>query len=373
MAEGGSSDDKRHAPTERRLRQAAERGQIRRSADLPKAAAVVLVTTIGLSAAAGIGYRLADLVTACLAQAGTEHPAIAMGWAENLMAELAPLMVLIGALSVGASLFSGGWILSLHPLMPDLSKFMPTHGLGQMFSPTSLMETLKALLKFAVIAGTGAAMIVLHAPDFSALAAASAPSGTLLLTLCLKILASVCAAIVALAAADVGLEYWQHRQKLRMTDTELRNEMKEAAGNPQVRQRQRALARRLARARQMRRIPEASVVVTNPTHFAVAIRYRRGTDAAPLLLAKGVGLLAAEIVSRARGLGIPVVEAPPLARAVYRHVEPGDHVPVALYRACAEILAYVWKMQHWRATGGTRPKPPTVQNLDITPDAPPLP
>jgi flagellar biosynthetic protein FlhB len=141
--------------------------------------------------------------------------------------------------------------------------------------------------------------------------------------------------------------------------------MKEAVGNPQVRQRQRAIARRMARSRQMRRIPEASVVVTNPTHFAVAIRYRRGTDGAPLLLAKGVGLLAQEIVATARGLGIPVVESPPLARAVYRYVEPGDHVPVALYRACAEVLAYVWRMQQWRATGGPRPAPPKPAKIDI--------
>jgi flagellar biosynthesis protein FlhB len=115
----------------------------------------------------------------------------------------------------------------------------------------------------------------------------------------------------------------------------------------------------------MHRIPEASVIVNNPTHFAAAIRYRRGADRAPLLLAKGAGLLAAEIVSRGRGLGIPIVEAPPLARAVYRHVEPGEHVPVPLYHACAEVLAYVWKMQRWRAQGGPRPRPPKAQEEEI--------
>ena len=368
MADGSDNQDKRHAPTERRLRQAAEQGEVRRSADLPKAASVVLVTTLGLSAAAGIGYRLEDFLYACLAQAGAGKPAIAMVWTGNLIAQIAPLLLLIGALSVAASFFSGGWVLSLQQLMPDLSKFMPSHGLGQMFSPTGLSEILKSLLKFVIIAGVGATMIFLRAPDFAALSAAAYPSGGLLLALCLHILVAVCVSIAALAGADVGLQYWLHRQKLRMTDAEMRNEMKEAVGNPQVRQRQRAIAKRLARSRQMRRIPEASVVVTNPTHFAVAIRYRRGTDTAPILLAKGVGILAAEIVSRARGFGIPVVEAPPLARAVYRHVEPGDHVPVALYRACAEVLAYVWKMQLWRSTGGKKPTPPTQQNLHIPPD-----
>jgi flagellar biosynthetic protein FlhB len=178
------------------------------------------------------------------------------------------------------------------------------------------------------------------------------------ISLALHVLIGVSTVIVALAGADVGLQYWLHRQKLRMSDNEIRAEMKETVGNPQVRQRQRAIARRMARARQMRRIPEASVVVTNPTHFAIAIRYRRGTDLAPVMLAKGVGLLAEEIISRARGYGIPIVEAPPLARAFYRHVEPGEHIPVALYRACAEVLAYVWRMQQWRAQGGQRPQPP---------------
>jgi flagellar biosynthetic protein FlhB len=150
-----------------------------------------------------------------------------------------------------------------------------------------------------------------------------------------------------------------------MSDEEIREEMKEAVGNPQVKQRQRAAARRMARARQMRRVPEASVVVTNPTHIAVALRFRKGSDAAPILLAKGVDLMAAEIVSKARGLGIPIVEAPPLARAVFRYVEPDDYIPVALYRACAEVLAYVWRLQTWRSTRHAAPKPPPPRLAEI--------
>jgi flagellar biosynthetic protein FlhB len=242
---------------------------------------------------------------------------------------------------------------------------MPQHGLGQVFSTSGFLETGKSMLKFVVIGGVGAVMIAAALPDFLALAGPFHPDAVSLLAICLHILTGICVAIVMLAAADVALNYWMHRHKLRMTDNEMRDEMKEAVGNPQVRQRQRAIARRMARARQMRRIPEASVIVTNPTHFAIAIRYRRGTDSAPLLLAKGVGLMAQEITARARALGIPIVESPPLARAVYRHVEPGDQVPVALYRACAEVLAYVWRMQAWRSTGGQRPVPPKPAKLDL--------
>ena len=253
-----------------------------------------------------------------------------MQWPRDVIALLAPLLLLIGALSLGSSLFSGGWIFSVEPLTPDLSKLSPASGLGQMFSLTHLTDTLKSIAKFVVIGGVGGTMIYLRAPDFMALSAMRGPSGSLLLSLCLQVLGAICLAIVVLAGADVGLQYWLHRQKLRMTDEEVRNEMKDAVGNPHVKQRQRALARRMARSRQMKRVPEASVVVTNPTHFAVAIRYRRGTDRSPMLLAKGVGLMAEEIISLAREHGVPIVEAPPLARAIYGQVEPDDHVPVAL-------------------------------------------
>jgi flagellar biosynthetic protein FlhB len=364
MAEG-SSADKRHAPTERRLRQARERGDVRRSADLPKAAVVVAITLLTLGASAGIGAHLQDFCASWLSAAGTTTPGFAAAWLQTLIAEIGPLLLLIATVSTVASFFSGGWVFSLTPLQLDFAKLLPTQGLGQLVSKTGLTETAKALLKFIIIGGTGAEMIYRHAGDFAALAASPYPSAGPVIVMVLQVISTICIALCALAALDLGLQYWLHRQRLRMSDTEIHDEMKDIAGNPHIRSRQRMLARKLARARQMRHLPEASVVVTNPTHFAVAIRYRRGVDRAPLLLAKGAGLLAEEIISRARALGIPVVEAPPLARAVYRHVEPDEHVPVALYRACAEVLAYVWKMQRWRAQGGKRPMPPKVREGEI--------
>ncbi|MDR3520789.1 MAG: flagellar type III secretion system protein FlhB [Acidocella sp.] len=366
MSEG--SGDKQHAPTERRLRQAAEQGNIRRSADLPKAAAIMLALGLVINSAGGLGNAISGLLASWLSEAGSQSPAVAMGWTNDLIAHVAPILAFIVALSAASTLMSGGWILSLKPLMPDLTKFLPSHGLGQIISANGMTETAKSILKFAVIGGLGAVMIFSHAHDFIALAVAPALDARLILSLCLSVLMVVCMGVIALAAGDVGLQYFLHRQKLRMSDTEMRDEMKEAVGNPHVRQRQRAMARRMARTRQMKRIPEASVIVINPTHFAVAIRYRRGVDVAPIMLAKGVGLLAEEIISRGRGFGIPIVEAPPLARAMYRHGEPGDHVPVALYRACAEVLAYVWRMQLWRSAGGAKPKPPLLHRMPIAPE-----
>ena len=227
------------------------------------------------------------------------------------------------------------------------------------------MEHIKSILKFVTIGGVGGAVIFLMQDDFVALIGMTSPQPAMLMAKALHVIVFICFVLVVLGVSDFGLKIWQHRQKLRMSDEDIRQEMKESVGNPHVKSRQRAMARRMARARQMQRIPEASVVVTNPTHYACAIRYYRGADKAPILLAKGADLMAEEIIARARGFGIPVVEFPPLARAVFRYVEPDDHIPVALYRACAEVLAYVWKLQRWRSQGGEKPKPPKPPQADI--------
>ena len=367
MAEEADGQDKKHAPSERRLRQAAERGDVARSTDLPKAAAIVLVTTIGLNAAASVGERFQVIVATALALAGTGKVALASMSAEGFFVETAPLLVLIAALSALVGILFGGWTFSVTALMPDFSKLAPSHGLGQLLSVSSLTDTVKSMAKFLVIGSVGGWMILSNRAAFAALAATAQSSIGVMVALCLHILTVICVAIVGIAGIDMAVQFWLHRRRHRMSDQELREEMKEVVGNPQVRQRQRAIARRMARSRQMRRLPEASVVITNPTHFAVAIRFRRGIDAAPILLAKGVGFLAADIIRQARGYGIPIVEAPPLARAIYRFVEPDDLIPVALYRACAEILAYVWRLQQWRASRNTRQKPvfPKISSFEI--------
>jgi flagellar biosynthetic protein FlhB len=367
MAESGDDQEKKHAPSERRLRQAAERGDVVRSTDLPKAGAIILATTIGLNAAAGIGEHFKYTCASALRLAGTGEMSLASVWSEAVILQTAPLLLLIGMLSVLIGILFGGWTFSVESLMPDFSKLSPSQGLGQLFSVSSMTDTLKSIAKFLVIGGVGGVTILNSFDSFAALGVPTQSSVGVMVALCLHILAMICGAILSIAAVDIGIQIWLFRRRHRMSDQELRDEMKEVVGNPQVRQRQRAIARRMARSRQMRRLPEASVIITNPTHFAVAIRFRRGVDAAPVLLAKGVGLVAAEIVSRARGYGIPIVEAPPLARAIYRYVEPDDLIPVALYRACAEVLAYVWRLQQWRASRDARHKPafPKISSFEI--------
>lgn len=365
MAEESSSGEKKHAPTERRLRQAAERGDVHRSQELPRAAVITLTIIFALYLAVKLGDRFIDLFAASLSHAGTGDLALSKAMFSQAFDLFFPLFLLIAVISFLSSVVSGGWIFAVNLLLPDFSKIMPQSGLKQIFSGEGLIEHLKSILKFVVIGTVGGLAIFFMRPDFAVLAGVAVPQPSELFAKALHVLILICLALVVIGGADFGFKIWQHRQKLRMTDEDIRQEMKESVGNPHVKSRQRAMARRMARARQMQRIPEASVIVTNPTHYACAIRYQRGADKAPLLLAKGVGLMAEEIIARARGLGIPVVEFPPLARAVYRYVEPDEHIPIALYRACAEVLAYVWRLQRWRSQGGEKPKPPKPPSQDI--------
>jgi flagellar biosynthetic protein FlhB len=244
MAEG-DGQDKKHAPSERRLRQAAERGDVARSTDLPKAAAIVLVITIGLNAAASAGERFEVICAAALAFAGTGELSLAAVSSQRFVGAVAPLLLLIGALSVLVSILFGGWTFSTTALMPDLSKLSPSHGLGQLFSVSGMTDTLKSIAKFLVIGGVGGSMILNNRLAFAALAAPAQSSVGAMVALCLHILLAVCVAIVGIAAVDVGVQYWLHRRRHRMSDQELRDEMKDVVGNPQVRQRQRAIARRM--------------------------------------------------------------------------------------------------------------------------------
>ncbi len=367
MAEERSDAERKHAPTERRLRQAAERGDVVRSLDLPKAAATILTITIILNASTLIATRVARLCSMALASAGTVAPDVAAAWAASMMHDMLPLLGLVALLAMMAAVLFGGWAFSLTSLAPSFGKVFSFSGLGDVFSVTGFTETLKSIVKFIAIGLVGGLSIIGAEDRFLSLGRDTAADDSPMITVVLHVLSMICVVIAIIAATDMAVQFWLYRRRHRMSDEEIREEMKDAVGSPQIRQRQRAAARRMARSRQMRRLPEASVVVTNPTHIAVALRFRRGSDAAPVLLAKGADLLAAEITGKARSLGIPIVEAPPLARAVYRYVEPDDYIPVALYRACAEVLAYVWRLHAWRSErhAGRKPLPPRLGPIDL--------
>ncbi|HUA78108.1 MAG TPA: EscU/YscU/HrcU family type III secretion system export apparatus switch protein, partial [Acetobacteraceae bacterium] len=254
--------------------------------------------------------------------------------------------------------FSGGWLMTFGLLAPKIDHLSPSRSWGQVFSLTNLIEILKSIVKIVVIGGAGLIAFHLLEPDFLSLASPHALALSAIGEPALVVIAAACAGGVVLAGADVGLQAWLNRRAMRMTDKELKEELREAEGDPQTRARRRAILRRQAKARQIRAVRTASVVVTNPTHYAVAVRYRRDLDPVPMVVAKGVDLTAAPILEEARQYGIPLVEAPPLARALSRSVEVDRPVPPALYRAVAEVLAYIWRLDQWRAGSGARPRRP---------------
>jgi flagellar biosynthetic protein FlhB len=365
MAE--EAGEKKHQPTERRLRQAREEGQIRRSTDLPKSALAVLLVL----AIFAIGSLLADALSAwmkaSLEAAGSGGTSTTRSLALYYVAALGALLTVAMVLAVMFGTFTGGWLFSLVTLAPDLER-MSGRSFGQIFSVTNLVEVAKSALKIVVIAGSGLLAFYLLRPGFLALASPRPLTLAALSAPVLWVIAASVAGAVVLAVADVGVQIWMNRRTLRMTDREMREEMRESQGDPHLRSRRRAIMRRLARARQIQAVRTASVVITNPTHYAVALRYRKRIESVPVVVAKGTDLAATPLLMEARRYAVPLVEAPPLARALHRQVDLDQAVPPDLYRAVAEVLAYVWRLDQWRASGGTRPRRPMFPDtLDAEP------
>ncbi len=256
-----------------------------------------------------------------------------------------PIAVVVLLAAVVANMLLSGWNFSLKPLELNLDKLDPIKGLGKMFSWNSLAELFKALLKGGLIAGASVWMIWLQWDAILALMAE--PMGSALphfghITLYTFLAAA--AAFALIAAIDVPFQLWQYHRNLRMTKEEVRQENKETEGDPQIKARIRSLQREQARRRMMQAVPQADVVVTNPLHFAVALKYEENVMAAPQVVAKGSQKVAERIKEIAREHHVPIVEAPPLARALHRHVEVGDVIPAALFTAVAQVLAYVYQL-----------------------------
>jgi flagellar biosynthetic protein FlhB len=360
MAEG-SDAEKKHAPTQARLRKSREEGNIRRSNDLPKAAMISVLTLIVVSAGGATAGLASTWLKSSIRAVGTEdiHSIIVID--SQFAAVLTAFILSAGVLAFTAGILSGGWLFSWALLLPKIERVDPAKSWGQIFSTSNLIEVGKSAIKILVIGGAGWIAFSLQKFKLLALATPQHVSIFLLGGPTLYVIGGATFGAVLLAAADVGIQAWLHRRSLKMTDQELRDEVRSNEGDPQVRARRRARMSRAARSRQNGSVKTATMVVTNPTHFAVAVRYRRNEDAVPFVVAKGVDINAAPILYEARQFGIPIVEAPPLARALHRQVDPGSAIPSHLYRAVAEVLAYIWRLDEYKKTGGTQPKKPSFQ------------
>jgi flagellar biosynthetic protein FlhB len=281
-----------------------------------------------------------------------------------------PIFGLLLVVGIFSSVALGGFLLSPKALEPKFERLDPLKGIKRMFAMQTLIELIKTVAKAVLIGWVGVKVIWAYHGDMLALSH-MAPTEALarglgLAALCCLLIA---ASLLIVVLIDVPWQLWNHAKQLRMSREDVKQEHKENEGDPHVkgriRQRQRALAKR----RMMSAVPKADVVVTNPTHYAVALRYREGQGGAPVVVAKGTGLVAAQIRKIADEHHVTSLEAPPLARALYHHVELDQEIPTALYAAVAEVLAWVYQLRSWQQGSGTLPQQPRV--LPVPPELDP--
>ena len=357
--------EKTEPASPRRLEKAREDGQVPRSPEL---------STFAVLIAAGSGlWLMGDHLTGqlrSLIKGGMQVPRD-IGFDSSLLTErlfdqslhalvaFAPFFILMILAAVVAPMLLSGWLFTFKSLAPDFNRLNPVKGVGRMFSLHSLVELCKALLKAALIGGAGAWTVWHHKEAVLSLIAAplAVGAGHMGELVAMSFLA-IAGTMVLIAAVDVPFKLWDHHRKLKMTKEEVRQENKETEGNPQVKGRIRAQQREMARKRMMAEVPKADVIVTNPTHYSVALKYEDGKMRAPRVVAKGSHLLALKIREIAQENHVPLLEAPPLARALYHHAELGDEIPQTLYNAVAEVLAYVYQLRRHREYGGKAPSLP---------------
>ena len=379
MAE--SSDlEKTEQPSQRRLDQAREKGQVARSRELSTFAVLLAgggtLWFLGASFTQHLVKMLQDGLTLNREIAFNGNLLIPRLYdlSLDMLITFSPLLLAVMLAAACSPLLLNGWLFSLEALQPKFSKLNPVAGIARMFSRTALVELSKAIGK-AVLVGGIAAWVIWHNKDAvmalgTQAATASIPQMGHLVGASFMMIVG---AMLLIVAIDVPFQLWDHNKKLMMTKEEVRQESRETEGDPMVKGRIRTLQREAARRRMMEAIPGADVVVTNPTHYAVALKYsenevssqgkakaRRSHKGlgAPRVVAKGAHLLALRIREIALENHVPILEAPPLARALHKHTDLGESIPEALYTAVAEVLAYVYQLRRYEKQGGSRPQEP---------------
>ncbi|MCE2918216.1 MAG: EscU/YscU/HrcU family type III secretion system export apparatus switch protein [Rubrivivax sp.] len=370
MAEQNAQD--RNLPaTQRKIDKAREDGQVARSRDLGHFVALgVAVAGLSLLAPQGIAYVRQLLQDGLRFDAATLAQPRGMG--ERLLEQslqglglIVPIGVLMAVLALAAGLLSGGWNFTMKPLMPKAEPLNPLAGVKRLFGMQQMTQALKAILLASLLSAVGFAWLVHVWPQHlrllgMALPTALAEAGGLVQG-GLLLMAGV---LAVFALVDVPLQRHLLLRRLRMTVQEMKQEFKEAEGNPEIKARRRGLMQQLAGKRMLAAVPTADLVVMNPTHYAVALKYEPGGVSAPRVVAKGADLLAMRIRDLAKEHRVPVLQAPPLARALYAHTELDQEIPARLFTAVAQVLAWVFQL---REAAGT---PQAARLAEPTPEVP---
>lgn len=358
-------------PSARRQAQAREKGQVARSRELNTMLLLLAAAVGGLLSGPAVVDDLLGLMqrhfTPSRAQIFDPEAAVAAlgaGVFDGLWS-VAPILLLLGVVALLAPVALGGWNFSPQALGFKWEKLDPVRGFKRLFAWRGLVELAKALVKFLLIGAVAVAYLQLRSEAFVGLGLEPVPqaiahTGRLLLSAFLLL----AAALVLIAAVDVPFQLWDHRRQLRMSHQELKDENKETEGSPETRSRVRGVQREMAQRRMMAEVPEADVVITNPEHYAVALRYRQDSRGAPVVVAKGADRLAAKIREIAAHHRVPLLSAPPLARALYHSTELEQEIPAGLYVAVARVLAYVFQLKR----PGARPAAIDFADLPIPED-----
>ena len=278
---------------------------------------------------------------------------------EGLLA-IAPFLGMMMLAAFIGPLMLGGWLFSAKAIGPNFGKLNPLAGIGRMFSTQSLAELTKALAKSLLVGVVAWWVISGHVGDMVALMGEPAHRA---LPHAIRMIVVDCAVIAAtlviVAMIDVPYQLWSHAKKLRMSREDVRQENKESEGDPHVKANIRRMQQQAAKRRMMSEVPKADIVLTNPSHFSVALKYRDGDMRAPIVVAKGSDLVAQRIRELAKEHNVAVLEAPPLTRALFKHTRLGDEIPAGLYTAVAEVLAWVYQLKRWKDEGGDAPRTPS--------------
>jgi len=351
MADEEDQSQKTEEPSQRKLDDARKKGQVATSRELNNAlmvaAAAAFVGILTPSLGHDLGQALIPFVAAPHSFATTANDlrliATALLW--NLASVLALPALLFLSAAIISGLIQNGLVISAEPLKPKLEKLSPISGAKRIFSLKSFVEFIKGLFKISLIAAAAVVLLWPAAPDIMQIANVEIIGATMVLqSLTLKLLVGITVLITMIALLDLAYQRFDHQKQLRMSKKDLRDEHKQTEGDPHIKARLKGLRAERARQRMMAEVPKATVVITNPTHFAVALVYQANGMAAPRVVAKGADLIAKKIRDVAEAHDVPIVENPPLTRAIFGTVDLGEEIPPEHYHAIAEVIGYVMRL-----------------------------
>ncbi|MFY0665881.1 MAG: flagellar biosynthesis protein FlhB [Natronospirillum sp.] len=374
MAEGqDSSQEKTEEPTPRKLEKAREDGQVARSKELATTVVLVAAAMSFIMFGPLVARQMLDVATFNFAfdpavKGDTAYMFRHMGASFSAMGiAVAPFFAVMVLAAFAGPLGLGGWNFTTKALMPKGSRINPLAGIKRMFSLNSLVELLKGYAKVGLVATMAVLILWSQVDELRAIAREPTRQAIVHAATILGwsfLLMALTTAIIA--AVDIPFQIYSHTKKLKMTFQEVKDEYKNTEGKPEVKAKIRQLQRQMAEGRMMSDVPQADVIITNPEHYSVALKYDPNSMPAPLMLAKGVDEVAMKIREIARENGISIIEMPPLARALYHHTKVGDEIPAELYLAVAQVLAYVFQMNE--AKKGQMPPPERKPKVEIPPD-----